>query len=318
LIELTVDKLKGHIPNERIIILTSVKYKAVAQETLPQIPNDNFVYEPCLRDTASAIGLAANVLKARRADATMVVLTADQIIEPAEDFNAAIGHAADFLEANPSQLIAFGVEALSPSTLVGWQKLGDTVDFPDCEVKQIAAFTEKPELAVAKRYLSEGVYCWNSGQFAWKAETILQEITTHLPETAALLSQIGEAWNTPNRQQVLDDVFSQMPKGSIDYKVMQKTSNACSILLPCSWEDMGTHAALLTKVGQQQDGNEIVGQTVVTGTGNRVFGNTDQVVVVAADNVTVVVTDSTVFVGIPDTDLKALVDHVSQEKPEIV
>jgi mannose-1-phosphate guanylyltransferase len=191
LIELTVDKLKGHIPDERILILTSVKYKAVAQETLPQIPDENFVYEPCLRDTASAIGLAATVLKARRADATMVVLTADQIIEPAENFNTAIGHAADFLQSHPDRLIAFGVEALSPSTLVGWQKLGDAVDFPGCEVKRIAAFTEKPELAVAERYLREGGYCWNSGQFAWKAETILREIAAHLPETAALLGQIG-------------------------------------------------------------------------------------------------------------------------------
>jgi mannose-1-phosphate guanylyltransferase len=81
---------------------------------------------------------------------------------------------------------------------------------------------------------------------------------------------------------------------------------------------MGTHAALLSKVGERSEGNDIVGQTVVTGTGNRVFGNTDQVVVVAADNVTVVVTDSTVFVGAPDTDLKALVDHVSREKPDLV
>ena len=65
LIELTVDKLRGQIPDDRILILTSIKYKAVAQETLPQIPPENFVYEPCLRDTASAIGLAATVLKTR-------------------------------------------------------------------------------------------------------------------------------------------------------------------------------------------------------------------------------------------------------------
>ena len=174
LIELTVDKLSGHIPDDRILILTSVKYKAVAQQTLPQIPPENFVYEPCLRDTASAIGLAATVLKTRCPAATMIVLTADQIIEPADQFNTAIANAATFLELHPDQLVAFGVEAASPSTLVGWQKLGETVDFPGCEVRRIAAFTEKPELEIAQRYMNEGGYCWNSGQFAWKAETILQ------------------------------------------------------------------------------------------------------------------------------------------------
>ena len=79
LIELTVDKLSGHIPDDRIIILTSVNYKTLARETLPQVPSENFVYEPCVRDTASAIGLAATVLKTRCATATMIVLTADQI-----------------------------------------------------------------------------------------------------------------------------------------------------------------------------------------------------------------------------------------------
>lgn len=318
LIELTVDKLSGHIPTERIIILTSVKYQAVAQQTLPQIPPENFVYEPCLRDTASAIGLAATVLQTRCAAATMIMLTADQIIEPADAFNTAIANAATFLDLHPDQLVAFGVAANSPSTLVGWQKLGETVAFPGCEVRRIAAFTEKPELQLAQRYMNEGGYCWNSGQFAWQAATILREIGEHLPEATALLSHIGEAWNTPARQQVLDELFPKMPKGSIDYMVMQKTTHACSILLPCSWEDMGTHAALAGKIGEQRDHNIVMGKAVVRGAGNTVLGTTGQWVVVAADGLTVVVTDNAVFVGDRHTDMKALMEDVARQAPEIV
>ncbi|MBC8872721.1 MAG: NTP transferase domain-containing protein [Planctomycetes bacterium] len=318
LIELAVGKLRGHIPDDRIIILTNVKYKAVTQQTLPQIPSENFVYEPCLRDTASAVGLAATVLKTRCAAATMIVLTADQIIEPADGFNTAIANAATFLELHPDQLVAFGVEAALPSTLVGWQKLGEPMDFPGCEVRRIAAFTEKPELEIAQRYMDEGGYCWNSGQFAWKAETILTELNTHLPEATPLLTQIGQAWNTPAREQVLGELFPKMPKGSIDYKVMQKTSNACSILLPCSWEDMGTHAALAEKLGEKRDSNLVMGKAVVPGTENIVLANTDQCVVVASDNLMVVVTDSTVFVGDRNTDMKAVVEEVAKHAPEIV
>jgi mannose-1-phosphate guanylyltransferase len=318
LIELTVDKLRGHVPEDRIVILTSVKYQTVAQQTLPQIPPENFIYEPCLRDTASAIGLAATVLRTRCPAATMIMLTADQIIEPADEFNTAIANAATFLEAHPDQLIAFGVEAASPSTLVGWQKLGKTVDFPGCEVRRIAAFAEKPELAIARQYMNEGGYCWNSGQFAWKAETILREINACLPEATALLSQIGAAWNTAARQQVLGELYPKMPKGSIDYKVMQKTSNACSILLPCSWEDMGTHAALARRIGAKRDGNVVMGKALVPGTDNIVLANTDQTVVVASDRLMVVVTDNTVFVGDRDTDMKALMQYVAEHAPEIV
>ena len=318
LIELTVDKLCGHIPVDRILILTSIKYKAIAQETLPQIPPENFVYEPCLRDTASAIGLAATVLTRRCPTATMIVLTADQIIEPADRFNAAIAHAASFLELHPERLVAFGVEAVSPSTLVGWQKLGETVDFRGCEVKRIAAFTEKPELEIARRYLDEGGYCWNSGQFAWKAETILSEIDACLPEASPLLAEIGEAWETARRDQVLDEVFPRMPKGSIDYKVMQKTRSACSIRLPCSWEDMGTHAALAGRVGSKSSSNLVHGKAVVLGKENTVLANTGQYVVVASDGLTVVVTPDTIFVGDRNTDMKALVEAVALQIPEIV
>jgi len=248
----------------------------------------------------------------------MIVLTADQIIEPADRFNTGITNAATFLELHPDQLVAFGVEAASPSTLVGWQKLGEAVDFSGCEVRRIAAFTEKPQLEIAQRYMNEGGYCWNSGHFAWKAETILTEINTHLPEANPLLTQIGQAWPTSARKQVLDELFPKMPKGSIDYKVMQKTANACSILLPCSWEDMGTHAALVGRIGAKCDNNVVMGKAVVPGTENIVLANTDQCVVVASDNLTVVVTDNAVFVGDRDTDMKALVETVAQQAPEIV
>lgn len=318
LIELTIEKLKNHIPNDRIIILTSIDHKAVAQQTLTQIPPENFIFEPCVRDTASAIGLAATVLKQRCDAPTMIMLTADQIIEPADLFNAAITHAADFLDSHPDRLVAFGVEATSPSTLVGWQKLGDTLDVPDCEVRKIVEFTEKPDLGTAQTYIDEGKHCWNSGQFAWKADTILNEIKSHLPDAIPLLEQIGEAWLTESRDQVVNELFPKMPKGSIDYRVMQKTGNACSIFLPCSWEDMGTHVALAEKIGTKQNTNLVSGKAIVTGAGSRVIATTDQSVVVALDNVIVVVTDNTVFVGDPNTDMKALVEDVAQQAPGIL
>lgn len=315
LIELTVDKLRGHISDEQIIILTNVKYRATAQATLPQIPAENFVYEPCLRDTTSAIGLAATVLRTRCAAATMIMLTADQIIEPADGFNTAIASAAAFLELHPDQLVAFGVKAVAPSTLVGWQKLGETVDFPGCEVRRIAAFTEKPELEIARQYMNEGGYCWNSGQFAWKAETILTEIGTHLPQATGLLAQIGRAWSTSAREQVLAELYPNMPNGSIDYRVMQKTRNACSILLPCRWEDMGTYAALAGRIGEKRGENLVAGQALVSGKRNIVLANTEQNVVVAADNLIVVITEDTVFVGDRNTDMKTVVEFVAEQEP---
>ena len=318
LIELTIEKLKDHIPNDRILILTSVNYKELSQQTLAKIPPDNFIYEPCIRDTASAIGLAAAVLKLRDKASTMIVLTADQIIEPADHFNTAIAHAVNFLESHPEMLVCFGVEAASPSPLVGWQRLGESLDFPDCEVRKIVEFIEKPDRDVAQRFMKEGGFCWNSGQFAWKAETILQEMDTCLPEATPILKKIAAAWETSSRNQVLSDLFPKMPKGSIDYRILQKTNSACSIFLPCGWEDMGTHAALAEKIGTKRENNTVWGKVIATGTGNKVIANTGQSVVVALDNSIVVVTDDTVFVGDRNTDMKALVESIARQSPEIL
>ena len=318
LIELTIEKLKDRIPNDRIMVLTSVNYRELSQQTLPQIPPDNFIFEPCIRDTATAIGLAATVLKQRCEEATMIVLTADQIIEPADRFNEAIAHAVTFLDRYPDQLVCFGVEASAPNPLVGWQRLGEPLAFPDCEVRQIVEFIEKPNRDRAHRFLQEGGFCWNSGQFAWKAETILQEIDTHLPEAAPILASIAARWHPNSHDQVLSELFPKMPQGSIDYRILQKTNKACSLFLPCSWEDMGTHTALAERIGSNREGNTIVGKAIVTGSGNKVLSNTDQSVVVALDNIIVVVTEDTIFVGDRNTDLKAVVEHIAQQSPEIL
>jgi mannose-1-phosphate guanylyltransferase len=173
-------------------------------------------------------------------------------------------------------------------------------------------------LEIAQRYIDEGGHRWNSGQFAWKSETILREINAYLPEAGPLLARIGEAWDTAERDRVLGELFPRMPKGSIDYKVMQKTSNASSILLPCSWEDMGTHAALAGNVGSKSNSNMVYGKAVVLGMENVVLANTDQYVVVASDGLTVVVTRDAVYVGDRNTDMKALVEVVAQQIPAIV
>lgn len=318
LVEMTIEKLKDYIPENRTLILTSVHYRSLTKQTLPCIPAENFIFEPCVRDTASAIGLAAMILKERCEEATMVVLTSDQIIEPADKFKAAIVNAVDFLQSNPDMLIAFGVKATSASTLVGWQELGHDLVFPDCRVRKIVKFTEKPDSDTAQRYMAAGNYCWNSGQFAWKAKSILEEIDAYLPDATDLLKQIGAAWQTSSRDHVLNSLFPQMPTSSIDYKIMQKTNKACSILLPCSWEDMGTHKALIGRIGANQKGNIIAGNAIVVGEGSAVLNTTDQSVVVAHDNVVVVVTEDAVFIGDIATDMKALVEHVSQWLPDLL
>ena len=114
-------------------------------EELGKLPAGNVIAEPMVRDTAGAIGLAATILAKSDPDATMAVVTADQLIEPAEALQDALRDAFAFVDANPDALITFGIKPTFPSTQLGYVKCGDVQDGPDSKspIHAVEAFKEK-------------------------------------------------------------------------------------------------------------------------------------------------------------------------------
>ncbi len=109
-------RLEGIFETENIIVLTNANFVETVREDLPELPTGNVIAEPAMRDTASAIGLAATILQQRDADASMAVVTADQLLEPVEAFQQAMRTALDFVEEHPEALLTFGIKPTFPST----------------------------------------------------------------------------------------------------------------------------------------------------------------------------------------------------------
>lgn len=260
LLRLCVDRINGIFDPERIYVVTNQEYVDVVREHLSEVPAENILSEPVGRDTANAIGLAATVLKLKDPDAYMAVFSADQIIEPIEPLQHAFRNALKYLETHPNALFTFGIKATSAHTGYGYLKRGkETIAdgiFP------VEAFKEKPNKSTARKYIRSGNYCWNSGMFAWRVDTILKQLDRFLPHNADRLQLIGEYWGTDQHETVLKEQFTALEKISIDFGVMERAVEVCMCELDCHWTDVGSYESLADDIGTPgPHGNIIIDKT---------------------------------------------------------
>jgi mannose-1-phosphate guanylyltransferase len=256
------DRLTGLFDVQNIIVVTNANYVDTVRDDLKELPADNVIAEPAIRDTASAIGLAATILHKKDPDAKMAVVTADQILEPADSFRQAMTKALSFVDENPQALLTFGIAPTCPSTQLGYLKFGKPKPCAAAgnEVCSIEAFKEKPDEKTAGQYLKEGCYFWNSGLFVWRCETILNLLKKFVPAGTEPLEKIRAAWGGAGQFQALQEWFPQLPKISIDYAVMEKADHVYGIRLPCRWLDLGSFAALRDIITSDNSSNVVVSE----------------------------------------------------------
>lgn len=264
LLEDTVLRLDGLVPLPRIMIVTSQRLMPVVRQQLPGIPVNSLVGEPCKRDTAPCVGLAALLVGRHDPDATMAVMPSDHVIRPPEKFREAIRQAAALVDERPSRLVTFGIPPTYPAESFGYIERGEPIQpaCGDAAVYEVRRFREKPPASVAAEYLAAGTFLWNSGIFVWKAATILEALRRNQPELVERLERIAAAWDTPHRDQVFDEEFAAIRGISVDYAVLEHAKEVVTISAPFSWDDLGGWSAVARQRGVDEQGNTIVGRHV--------------------------------------------------------
>jgi mannose-1-phosphate guanylyltransferase len=260
LLRLCFERISPVFDARNIIVLTNAGYSDIVRESVTGLPYNNVIAEPVVRDTAGAVGLAASILTKIDPDATMAVITADQVIDPPETFRQAIKDALNFINSNPDKMITFGIQPTFPSTQLGYIKCSAPVKCPKCknEIYTVDSFKEKPSEETARRYLAEGKYFWNSGIFVWKAKTILAHLDKFLPDATVPLRKIQADWDGPIQQKTIEEYFPRLPKISIDFAVMEKAPDVHAIKLECRWLDLGSFAALADIIKSDKNNNIVV------------------------------------------------------------
>lgn len=252
LLRLSFDRLRGLLPAERIYVCTGAAYGAQVLENLPELPKENLLGEPIGRDTANAVGFPAAILQRRDKDATVAIVTADHVIEPIDTFQSCVKKAFQVVAEYPQTLVTFGIVPTYGHIGLGYIHRGEALRLRDATsgAYRVQAFKEKPDKSTADRYVESGRYYWNSGMFVWRCDTILGELAMHLPESHRGLMKIAEAWDSPQRQDVLNQTYPTLPRISIDFGVMELASQrkgkaqVAVVEMPVQWLDVGSWPAL--------------------------------------------------------------------------
>jgi len=259
MIQATVDRLGELVSPEHVLVVTNQQLVASIREQLPQLPPASILGEPCKRDTAPCIGVAAVWVQKYDPDAVMVVMPADHIIETDESFQQAIQSAHDLVLDQPDRIVTFGIRPTYAAESFGYIHRGQPIAENSKRVYRVEDFREKPNADVAREYLEDGSYYWNSGIFVWKAATILEQLEKHEPAMAKHIMTIGGAVGTADFELVFENEFSQIVGKSIDYAVMERAKNVVVVEAPFEWDDVGSWQALARLRGTDADGNTIAG-----------------------------------------------------------
>lgn len=258
LLQQAAERIEAQVPLERTWIITADSYREETARQLPGLSADRIVGEPCGRDTAACIGLGAALIAREDPAATMLVMPADHVIEPVQQFRRAAHVAAQMVEEHPTALVTFGIPPTYPATGYGYIQRGvREVQRQGIPVFRVQQFREKPDQELAEQFLASGDYYWNSGIFVWKAATILTALRERQPKLHDAVERIAKAWPTNEREAVLRQEYEALERISIDYAVMEHATEVLVVETPFRWDDVGSWLALERLHPQDADGNTV-------------------------------------------------------------
>lgn len=299
--ETMIQKTANHLLNlmdyEDIFVVTNAAYAALVHEQLPQLPVENILLEPCGRNTAPCIGLAAHMVQKKYgSDAVMLVLPSDHLIRCEELYIDTLRRAAD-AAADGQRLVTIGITPAYPETGYGYIKFAKKSRHGMTGVYAVECFVEKPNLEKAKEYLSSGSYLWNSGMFVWKAGVILEKLQEHMPNLAKGLQEIADVIGQEDFQTVLEQKYPTLESQSIDFGVMEKASDIFTLPGSFGWDDVGNWLAV-ERINDTNDyGNYIEGDVITIGTEHTtICGGKRLIAAVGVQNMVIVDTGDAVLI----------------------
>ncbi|PCJ88894.1 MAG: mannose-1-phosphate guanylyltransferase/mannose-6-phosphate isomerase [Thiotrichaceae bacterium] len=320
LLQDTINRLQGLEDLEPTVVICNEEYRFMVAEQVrsTSVGTSAIILEPIGRNTAPAIALAAINAVQTNEDAVLLVLPADHDIKNVDAFHDAIK--IGLQQTNNGQFVTFGIVPDKPETGYGYIKSASSV--ATNEVSEIDQFVEKPELDVAKKYLEEGGYYWNSGMFMFKATEYIKALQEFVPHIyTACQAAVDVAEKDMDFIRVGADEFASCPSDSIDYAVMEKVSNAVVIPVDIGWSDVGSWSAL-HEIGQQdKDNNILIGDTKSVATkGCYVRAEHKLVTTLGVEDLIIVDTDDALLVANKNhvQDIKEIVDSLSTEGREEV
>ncbi|MGE9296599.1 MAG: mannose-1-phosphate guanylyltransferase [Puniceicoccales bacterium] len=316
----TVNRLTGLVPPENVLIITNAEQRDAVVEVCPMLPPENVVAEPVGRDTAPAVGLAMELVRARDPEAAFAMLPADHVIHDAEGFRRVLAAGFEAAAKEPV-LVTIGIEPEYPATGFGYVHKGEQwTEIDGLPVFRVQGFVEKPNLETAQQYVGSGDYFWNAGMFLWTVPTVDAAFAEHSPTLHTALGEIRKALAAKEDiASVLEREYPKLEKISIDYALMEKAKNVVTLPSAFDWDDVGAWPAIARHHEKDASENVIKGAGwVEQGKGNIVLSENDGhlLALVGVDDLIVVRTKDATLVCPKDKaqEIKKLVKQLGDHE----
>lgn len=296
LLEQAVNRVEGVVPPGQIYIFTNTLVRSRIVRLLPSIPERQIVAEPAQRNTAPTIGLAAHEIARRDPKGIMVVLPADHVIKKPGAFRNAL-KAACHWASTEGRSVVLGIEPTRPETGYGYVRLGNPEQHSaGKKIFRVKAFTEKPSLEVARRYVASKQYLWNAGMFIWRASTLLTNLRRFQPTMAEGLDRLVAAGGIDN-QRAMKRLFPRLEKISIDYALMEKVDEVYAVAADIGWSDVGSWAVAYDLSAKDREGNVRPKNSLcLDSKGNMIVGDRNFFVTIGVENLIIVQTGDALLV----------------------
>lgn len=296
----TVNRLVGLTGMDSVIAVANESHRFLVAEQLASakgsanLAKTTILLEPVARNTAPAIAAAAFEVLAKDPDGLMLVLPADHAIQNPMAFRQAIDAAIP--AAANEKIVTFGVVPLGPETGYGYIQAGAAMGQEGLHL--VKAFREKPTPVAAQAMLDAGGHYWNAGIFLFSAKTILESIQKFEPEMYRAVERAVKSAKRDSDFVRLDvEAFAAAPSNSIDYAVMERSSDVVVCPVDCGWNDVGSWGSLADLKEKDGAGNSTSAGTVVVNSSNNLVMSSRQVAVLGVDDLIIVDTDDALLVA---------------------
>lgn len=315
LLQMTFERALRLVNAQHIIVMTNQRYKHLVVEQLPELPENNILCEPSMNNTAPCIAYTALRLKAIDRQAVFAVLPSDHVILKENSYLQILDTAFNVAAANDI-LMTLGILPTRPD--IGYGYIQYETNSAIQGVAKVLSFKEKPELQTAELYLASGNYLWNAGMFVWSVEAIIKAFERYSPGILEILSEDVTCFNTENEQEYVNRLYPLTQNISIDYAILERADNVCTIPADIGWSDLGTWNSLHAYLANNDD-KVVIGKNVYLDNCKNIIvrsNNNKQVVIKGLEDFIVVDEDDAllIFPKSAEQEIKSVVNKLHLDK----
>lgn len=314
LLQATIDRFAGSLPSERIVIVTTESLRAVTEESVSHF-NGTFLCEPDAKNTAPCIMMAMEWLRHRDPNAVAMVVPADHWIGDTETYLDTMT-VASHVASEQAKLITVGIAPTRAETGYGYIRSGDPFSGDD-RVNTVERFVEKPQQEVADTMIQDPQYFWNAGMFIWSVPTFFMEMQKTNGALVEAFNGYGKNLGTPAEDESLRNSYSLAAKISIDYALLEKSSEVLVLPGAFDWNDLGSFQSLYELYPDVEGGvGKAVRVMAIDSTNNLVDAPNKTVALLGVTNMMVIDTGDVILVAAKEKsqEVKRFVERLKAEK----